>query len=355
MTLVRPTRGRRLRQDRAPCSSSRHHGASSSSQQGRGHENPGGEKPRRHYRLARRGARRAADRHALRLRRRQRPGPGRQGGRRALPGRHAGRRGGRPRLQDVPGAHGGDRHAHELRRRPRRLLRQPRDAVGEPRQGRGAAGAGAQQAALRCRRRRPRARPAAGGPRLCRPRPRSRRRRAVERHGFRRPSLRPAGQRHAGHDPEDDARRPASTTGRAPSPRTTCGSSWWATSMPPPLRACSTPLFGQLPAKAKLTPVPPTQPAVRREAQGDRDGRAAVGGALRPAGPPAQGQGLHPRVRAQHRARRRRHVLAAVGGGAREARPRLFGPHQHPALQAAPRCSPAASPPRTSRSPSRWT
>ena len=143
--------------------------------------------------------------HALRLRGRQRAGPRGQGRSRQLPRRHARRGRRRPQLQAVPGAHGGDRHAHELRGRARCLLRQLRDADREPRQGGRIAGAGDRQAALRHGRRGPRARPAAGRPRLRRARPRPRRLRAVAGDGVRRPSLRPAGQRHAGvragHDP----------------------------------------------------------------------------------------------------------------------------------------------------------
>ena len=110
----------------------------------------------------------------------------------------------------------------------------------------------------------------------------------------------------------------------------------------------------QLPAKAQLTPVAATHADVSREAEGHRDGRAAVGRALRPARHAAQGQGLHAGVRAQHHPRRRRHVVAAVGGGAREARARLFASTPPCSPTSRPRSSPAASPPRTRRSPSRW-
>ena len=71
--------------------------------------------------------------------------------------------------------------------------------------------------------------------------------------------------------------------------------------------ACS----AQLPAKAKLTPVAADAAGRRREAEGDRHGRAAVGGALRPARHAAQGQGLHARLRAQHR---------SLGGGVMSSR-----------------------------------
>ena len=130
-------------------------------------------------------------------------------------------------------------------------------------------------------------------------------------------------------------RRPRRASGRAPSPRTTCAWWWSATSMPPTLgrharhrvrRSC------RPRPSSRRSPRP--QPRLGREAEGDRDGRAAVGGALRPARHAAQGQGLHAGVRAQHHPRRRRHVVAALRGGAREARPRLLGLHQRAALQA---------------------
>ena len=79
----------------------------------------------------------------------------------------------------------------------RRLLRQLRDADREPRQGGGAAGAGPQQAALRCRGGRPHARPAAGGPRHAARDPDRVASEQWAATGVRRPSLRPAGQRHA--------------------------------------------------------------------------------------------------------------------------------------------------------------
>ncbi len=66
---------RSLRQGGAACRPPRHRGATYPIEQGGGHEDPSGEKPRRHNGLARRGAQRAADRAALRLRGRQRAGP----------------------------------------------------------------------------------------------------------------------------------------------------------------------------------------------------------------------------------------------------------------------------------------
>ena len=134
---------------------------------------------------------------ALCLRRRQRAGPGGQGGPRQFPGLHDGRRRRRPQRQAVPGAHGRDRHAHGLRRRARCLLRQLRDADREPRQGRGPAGAGAQQAALRHRCGRPYSRAAGGRSDPSRARSRPGRLRDVGSDRVRGASVRAAGQRYA--------------------------------------------------------------------------------------------------------------------------------------------------------------
>ena len=89
-------------------------------------------------------------------------------------------------------------------------------------------------------------------PRLRRARSQPRRLRAVEGDGLRRPSLRPAGQRHAGLRAGHHAATTSPTSGRARSPGTTCASWWSATSMPPRSAGCSTPCSAQLPAKAKL-------------------------------------------------------------------------------------------------------
>ena len=104
--------------------------------------------------------------------------------------------------------------------------------------------------------------------------------------------------------------------------------------LPRTLGALLDKVFGDLPAKAELTPVAGDRAEADREAQGHRDGRAAVGGAVRHDRAGAQGQGLHGGVRAQPDPRRRRLRLAADRGGAREARPRLLGLQLSAALQA---------------------
>ena len=109
----------------------------------------------------------------------------------------------------------------------------------------------------------------------------------------------------------------------------------------------------QLPAKAKLTPVAQIEPDGRREAEGDRDGGAAVGRPLRPARHAAQGQGLPARVRAQHRSSAA--ASCRRGCGRRCARSAASPTRSTPPCSpsSTPRSSPAASPPRTRRSASR--
>ena len=327
-------------------------------EQGRGHEDPGGEEPRRHDGLARRGAQRAADRACA--------SPSRAATRRTPTGKE----GLANFLAGMLDEGAGDLTSKQFQERmeeiamrmsfedcARCLLRQLRDADREPRQGRRAAGAGARQAALRCRRGRARARPAAGEPRLRRPRPQPRRLRAVGGDGLRRPSLRPAGQRHAGVAcrgiTRDDLAELLVAHLRRGQPERRGGRRHRCRrrSAEHARHACS----GSCRPRPSSTPVPPTQPGLGREAEGDRDGRAAVGGALRPARHGAQGQGLHAGLRAQHHPRRRRHVVAAVRR--RCARSAGSPTRSTPACSptSTPRSSPAASPPRTRRSRSRST
>ena len=274
--------------------------------------------------------------HALRLRRRQRPGPRRQGGRRQFPVRHAGRGRRRPR----PPRQFQERMEEIAMRMS---FDDSRDAfygsfetlTGEPRQGRRAAGAGAQQAALRCRCRRPRARascwpasptppaiPTASPPSSGAPWPSP----AIPTAG--RPTARRASLQKITRD--DLAR----LSGRAPSPGTTCASSWWATSMPRRWPACSTrcsAAAGQGQAQRRSAQTQPTSAEKLKVIE------MAVPQSVARFGLPAMPRKDKDFIAAfvlNTDPRRRRHVVAAVGGGAREARPRLFRLHHRAALQA---------------------
>ena len=76
--------------------------------------------------------------------------------------------------------------------------------------------------------------------------------RAVDRAGLCRPSLRPAGQRHASHRSRRSTRDDLVDFGRASLPRTRCAWWWSVTSMPKTLASMLDTIFGALPAKAKL-------------------------------------------------------------------------------------------------------
>ena len=214
------------------------------------------------------------------------------------------------------------------------LLRQLRDADREPRQGRRAAGAGAQQAALRRRCGGPHPRAAAGRARSMpraiptgSPPRRGRRRRSPVTRTAGRPTARSSRCKKITR--EDLAALRTRMFAKDTLSVVVVGDIDAKT-----LAGMLDQMFGGLPAKAKLTPVAQTDPQGHREAEGGRDGGAAVGRPLRPAGHAAQGQGFPARVRAQPDRRRRRDVVAAVGGGAREARAGLFGLHIRAAVQA---------------------
>ena len=126
----------------------------------------------------------------------------------------------------------------------------------------GAAGAGAQQAALRRRCGRPHSRPAAGRASILR-RARSGPGRLRARGRRWRSPVIPTADRPTARRSrcKKITREDLATHAHAHcSPRTPCAWWWWATSTPRRWPACSTQMFGGLPAKAKLTPVAQTMP-----------------------------------------------------------------------------------------------
>ena len=145
--------------------------------------------------------------------------------------------------------------------------------------------------------------------------------------GVRRPSLRPAGERHAGIGADHHHRRSArpirigcwrATISRSPSS---------ATSTRKRQRPCSTACSVRCRRSRSWRRSRPSSPQGsaphRRQSR-----RAAGGGRFRRPRHRAQGSGFHGRLYRQPHSRRRLVFLAALSGSAREARPGLFGLRQ---------------------------